>query len=226
MKIIREACIENATFLKDYIKAGADRIELCDNIYAGGTTPSLGTIGYSKNVCKEWCVELAVMIRARGGDFVYSGFEKEIMLEDMKNLVKAATFDRFVIGALTDKGEVDREFIKKFVYIARFFNPDIKITFHMAFDHIGDKDSGVNKRLEAMKELKELGINTILTHGSSEKNDIFENIDVLRKYVDAGKECGIVIMPGGGVNCGNMERLIEEIPGIRAVHGTGIVKIK
>lgn len=225
MKIIREACIENATFLKEYINAGADRIELCDNLYVGGTTPSLATIGYSKNICRERSVELAVMIRARGGNFVYNNFEKEIMIEDMKNLVKAANFDRFVIGALTEEGEVDKEFINKFVCIARFFNPDIKITFHMAFDHIGEKN-GVTKRLEAIKELKELGINTVLTHGSSEKNDIFENIDVLRKYSDIGEESGMVIMPGGGVNYENIKILIKEIPAIRAVHGTEIVKIK
>lgn len=227
MEIIKEACIENATLLKQCIYAGAKRIELCDNLAAGGTTPSMATIGYTKHICKENNIELGIMIRARGGDFVYNIAEKDIMRTDMKNMVTAAIFDRFVIGALTGKGDIDKEFLNDFISVARFFNPDIKFTFNMAFDHIGaglDETAALNRRLEAIKELKELGVDTVLTHGSSTYNDIFENIYTLRDYIACGKENQVNIMPGGGVTYKNLNALLKELPGIKAVHGTKIVK--
>ena len=77
--MILEACIENITYLKEVVNAGAKRIELCDNLAVGGTTVSVGVRDYAKYFCDSNNVELAVMIRARGGNFVYNNIEKAVM---------------------------------------------------------------------------------------------------------------------------------------------------
>ena len=86
--MILEACIENITYLKEVVHAGATRIELCDNLAVGGTTVSMAVRDYAKYFCDSNDVELAVMIRARGGDFVYNKTEKTDMYNDLKEMAK------------------------------------------------------------------------------------------------------------------------------------------
>jgi len=107
--MILEACIENVTYLKDVIHAGATRIELCDNLAVGGTTVSMAVRDYAKFICDSNDVELAVMIRVRGGDFVYNNIEKSIMYNDLKEMAKQGV-KRAVIGAVTESGELDKAF--------------------------------------------------------------------------------------------------------------------
>ncbi|MDU6630190.1 MAG: copper homeostasis protein CutC, partial [Lachnoanaerobaculum sp.] len=133
--MILEACIENITYLKEVVNAGAKRIELCDNLAVGGTTVSVGVRDYAKYFCDSNNVELAVMIRARGGNFVYNNIEKAVMYNDLKDMAKQGV-KRAVIGALKEDGELDKEFIKELVGAPKFFRKDMDFTFHMAFDQI------------------------------------------------------------------------------------------
>ena len=225
--MILEACIENITYLKEVVNAGAKRIELCDNLAVGGTTVSMGIRDYAKYFCDSNNVELAVMIRARGGNFVYNNIEKAIMYNDLKDMAKQGV-KRAVIGALTESGDIDKDFIKELVSAPKFFRKEMDFTFHMAFDHIAaglEKKEALAKRLEAIKILSKLGIDTILTHGSHENNDIFDNIDTLKAYIECGNECHVDIMPGGGVSFKNLDKLIKKLPNIVAAHGTKIVEI-
>lgn len=227
--MIKEACIENTTLLDAFIKAGADRIELCDNLAVGGTTPSLATIEYAATVCTYKKVELAVIIRARGGDFVYNDFEKNIMIKDIKNALHLGV-DRIVIGALTSDDSIDIAFIREMVKAAIFIKPNINITFHMAFDKISvnkeyeSKDS-IKKRLESIKILSELGIDTILTHGSHLSNDILKNIPSLSAYIEESKKHSIIIMPGGGLSFENLNLLKAGLKDLEVAHGTKILDI-
>ena len=225
--MILEACIENITYLKEVVNAGAKRIELCDNLAVGGTTVSMAVRDYAKFICDSNDVELAVMIRVRGGDFVYNNIEKAVMYNDLKDMAKQGV-KRAVIGALTEDGELDKEFIKELVGAPKFFRKEMDFTFHMAFDQIGvglKPEEALEKRLEAIKTLSKLGIDTILTHGYHENNDIFDNIDTLKAYIECGNECHVDIMPGGGVSFKNLDKLIKKLPNIVAAHGTKIVEI-
>lgn len=225
--MILEACIENITCLKEVVNAGASRIELCDNLAVGGTTVSLGVRDYAKYFCDSNNVELAVMIRVRGGNFVYNNVEKAIMYNDLKEMARQG-IKRAVIGALTEDGDIDRDFIKELVSAPKFFRKEMNFSFHMAFDHIGvglDPNEALEKRLEAIKTLSKLGIDTILTHGSHEANDIFENIETLKAYIECGEKNHVDIMPGGGVSFKNLDKLVKKLPNIVAAHGTKIVEI-
>ena len=149
------------------------------------------------------------------------------MYNDLKDMAKQG-IKRAVIGALKEDGELDKEFIKELVGAPKFFRKDMDFTFHMAFDQIGvglKPEEALEKRLEAIKTLSKLGIDTILTHGYHENNDIFDNIDTLKAYIECGNECHVDIMPGGGVSFKNLDKLIKKLPNIVAAHGTKIVEI-
>ena len=101
--MIREACVENLSEALIAQERGADRIELCDNLAAGGTTPSYGTILTCK---KHLSIPVIVMIRPRGGNFVYSPLEVDSMLEDIR-ICQNAGADGIATGALTTSGHID-----------------------------------------------------------------------------------------------------------------------
>lgn len=218
--MIYEACIENLEFLEENIQRGANRIELCDNLAVGGTTPSYAVIHHASRITKAHGVELAVLIRPRGGSFVYTDLEKKIIRMDMEKAIELGA-DKIVVGALKE-GDVDYAFIKELVDSARIMKKDIGFHFHMAFDHIKDKE----KRLIAIKKLKMLGVDTILTHGSV-SGDIEDNLDVLKEYLKEAKDCGMMIMPGGGISIlKNREEIIKKLQQageLQAIHGTKIV---
>lgn len=226
--VLREACIENVSLLREYIDAGADRIELCDNLAAGGTTASFGVLEYAHTFCRYRKRELAAIIRARGGDFIYRDFEKNIMISDAKT---AATLgiDRLVIGALNTDFAPDVSYLGEWIAAARRIKPEIGLTFHMAFDHIGkeekDENRALQKRIESIAVLAGLGIDTVLVHGSDRKNPVLDNVHCLRAYVQEAKKYGICIMAGGGVHHQNVEALLACVPGLQAVHGSKIVEL-
>ena len=180
----------------------ADRIELCDNLLVGGTTPSAGLIEQSRNL-----VELPVMIliRPRPGDFNYSDSEFDVMLSDIM-FAKIAGADGIVTGILKPDGNVDRERMVKIVDAAR----PMEITFHRAIDMTPDP-------LLAMDVLIELGINRVLTSG--QKASAWDGRESIRKLVEYAKGRGISIMAGGGVNEQNVQNLIGET-GVYEVHAS------
>lgn len=187
---IREACVENLQQCIHAEELGADRLELCSDLYNAGTTPSYGLVKKVKNICK---IPVFVIIRPRGGDFIYRKDEVEIMKDDIENLCKL-NIDGLVIGMLNKENEIDYENLKLLMGEAETNLNTLsapQFTFHMAFDSIP-----YEKQLESLDKLVSLGFSRILCKGSSTcAMDGVENLKRLVEY--AGNR--IIIMPGGGV---------------------------
>ncbi len=204
MDIIKEACVGNYREAKKADELGADRVELCDNLMEGGTTPSYGTILLAK---EKLNLDIFPIIRPRGGDFVYTEDEILIMEKDIE-LCKKAKVDGVVFGILTKDNKIDEEKNKRLIEKAEGLN----ITFHMAFDEIEDSKSAIDTLIK-------LGVDRILTKGG--KVSALNNVDALKELIEyAGED--IIILPGGGVTKDNYMELVEKTKA-KEVHGTRIV---
>jgi copper homeostasis protein len=191
-RYILEIATSDFETTRSAVEGGADRIELCANLNEGGTTPSYGTI-YQ---CREsFDVMLYPIIRPRGGDFLYTNDEYEIMLHDVK-LCKQAGCDGIVIGLLNEDGTID---IKRTAAIIDIAYP-MGITFHRAFDRCLDP-------FEAMEQLIQIGCERILTSG--QQPTVNEGIDVITELNKAADH-RIIIMPGSGVRKENLKLLAEK----------------
>lgn len=210
--IIKEFCAENATNIKQAIERGAGRIELCDNLSAGGTTPSPGVVELACKLAGD--VAIMAMLRPRGGDFCYNDLEKDAMLSDLAWLVETDV-KGIVFGALTsDSKELDKVFLEELIKICH--EKDKEVTFHMAFDELDEV-----YQVEAIAWLSYKGVKRILTHGGSQDKSIEETLPRLKELV-AYADGEIIILPGGGVNSSNYEKVASEL-GVKEVHGTKIV---
>ena len=171
------------------VAGGADRIELCGNLAEGGTTPSYGTI----RQCREaFTVQLYPIIRPRGGDFLYSAEEFEIMLQDVK-LCKELGCDGVVIGMLESNGAIAFDQCRRLVDATY----PLGVTFHRAFDRCRDP-------FEALEQIIEMGCERILTSGQRPAApDGLELITQLNQKADHR----IIIMPGSGVRAENIKML-------------------
>jgi len=202
--MIFEACTGSYMEVVKAFKNGANRIELCDNLGEGGTTPSYGTI---KKVIENIDLPINVIIRPRGGNFIYNNEEKEIMFTDIE-ICKSLGVAGLVIGSLTEDNKIDVEFVSK----AKELGGDLNITFHMAFDEIENKK-------EAIDTLVELKVDRILTKGGA--NSALENLESLKELIDYAND-RIILIPGAGINEENRDMVIEAT-GAREIHGTKIV---
>jgi len=184
-----EVCIDSVQSAINSEKGGAIRVELCDNLFEGGTTPSAGTIALAR---QQISIGLQVIIRPRGGDFLYSDLEMEIMKKDIQT-AKDLGADGVVIGILTAEGKVDKVRCAELIKIARPMN----VTFHRAFDMTVDP-------FEALEDIIELGCDRILTSGQ-EKSAIEGKalIAELHKKADGR----IIIMPGAGIDEYNIDQM-------------------
>lgn len=209
--MIKEAVVETIQQVEEAIANGANRIELCDNLAVGGTTPSYGMTEIAAEICHINHVELAVMIRPRGGNFVYSLYDIEIMQRDIKAL-KSLNVDYFVFGCLTEDYTLNEWQMKTLKQLAA----PVQSVCHMAFDEIHQRG-----QIKALHQLIDLGFTRLLTHGGPAGTNIFENLNHLGKLVvnSGGK---IEIMPGGGVTKDNVQALLDAFP-FQEVHGTKIV---
>lgn len=148
--MIKEACVESFEKSLESQNKGANRIELCENLSVGGTTPSYGTV----KICLEKLnIPIFPMIRARGGNFVYSKEEIEIMKEDIK-IFKELGIKGIVLGCLTHDNKIDLELTKELVDLAY----PMEVTFHKAIDEISNP-------LDYIDDLANIGIKRILTSG-------------------------------------------------------------
>lgn len=207
--LIREFCAENFTDIPRAVAAGAERIELCDNLAVGGTTPSYGVIKETADYLKDTKTTFASMIRPRGGDFVYNSIELRIMESDILKAVEAGTSE-LVFGVLTDDNSLDLEALETLMIASQ----GLPVTFHMAFDEIP-----TDLQKSALDELVNLGFDKILMHGDSLDKPInTAKIAELVSYA-AGR---IQILAGGGVSAANAETISAET-GSPYVHGTKIV---
>lgn len=172
-------------------EAGADRIELCASPGEGGTTPSYGFIQSAREKLQ---IALYVMIRPRGGDFLYNEVEFEIMKKEIECCKKSGC-DGIVTGILTADGKVDKEKCKILIDLAY----PLEATFHRAFDR-------VENPLEALEDIIDLGFERILTSGLKPK--AVESFKLLRDLVNRADE-RIIIMPGSGVTSENIISIAE-----------------
>jgi copper homeostasis protein len=197
MKI--EICVDSAAGALAAERGGADRVELCDNLIEGGTTPSAGCIKVARQKLK---IGLQIIIRPRGGDFLYTADEFAVMREDVC-LAKEFGADGVVIGCLAPDGGIDVERTGELIRLARPMN----VTFHRAFDMCRDPRQG----LEA---LIALGVDRVLTSGQEATClEGLELIAAMQKQA-AGR---IIVMPGGGITPRNVRKIVQG-SGVGEVH--------
>lgn len=202
--MIREKCIGSFLEALEAQELGAERIELCDNLAEGGTTPSYGTI---KMVVEKLNIPAFVIIRPRGGDFYYTPEEIEIMKEDIK-LCKELGVEGVVIGALNRDNTINYDAIKEMIDLAK----PMSITFHKAIDELENPVAEV-------KKLANLGVNRILTSGT--KETALEGQEILKEMIkEAGED--IIIIVAGKVTKDNLDEISKLIP-TKEYHGKKIV---
>ena len=194
-----EICANSVASCKAAQEGGADRVELCAGIPEGGTTPSYGMIATAR---KNISIGLNVIIRPRGGDFLYSEDEIQEMIEDIRT-AKSLGADGLVFGCLNADGSVDMEVMKRLMDAAG----DTPVTFHRAFDHCSDP-------YKALEDIISCGCCRILTSGC--RPTALEGAELLAELV---KKAGdrIIIMPGCGIKEGNIAE-IARLSGAREFH--------
>jgi len=188
-----EVCLDSVDSAVAAQKGGAQRVELCDNLFEGGTTPSIGAVKMAR---KEISIGLNVIIRPRGGDFCYTPLEFEVMKEDVL-ACKAAGVDGVVIGCLNPDGTVDKEKTQELIALAQ----PMSVTFHRAFDMVTDP-------WVALEEIIEMGCDRILTSGL--EATVPEGMEMLAKLVEKAGD-RIIIMPGNGITERNFDKVIETV---------------
>lgn len=194
-----EACVDDPTSARNAIAGGAGRLELCDNLADGGTTPSHGMLTH---LLETASIPVFPIIRPRGGGFVYDDAECDVMLRNLVH-VRELGAPGAVIGALTTGGHLDRETIARLREAAGAMS----LTFHRAFDRCRDP-------FDALEQLIALGIDRILTSGQRARaNEGHELIAELVRRADNR----ITIMAGGGVSEADVAELVRTT-GVREVH--------
>jgi len=198
-KMVCEVVVYNLESALKAQEGGADRIELCDNPAEGGTTPSSGMI---EVVRQHVTMDVYVMVRPRGGDFLYSSSEFYAMKRDVSQCMKLSV-DGVVFGILTADGKLDVKRCRELIDRAR----PLKVTCHRAFDMARDP-------VEALHHCMEAGFDRILTSGGQAQ--AIKGVDVIQKLMEeaAGK---IKIMPGSGVNEETVAAIVQKT-GAREIH--------
>ena len=198
-----EVCATSLFDVTEAMAGGASRIELCSALELGGITPSYGTMAQVMANCN---IPVNILVRARGGDFVYTQEEVDVMVEDIK-FCKKLGVNGVVIGALTPEGRVDIPAMKQMIEAAK---PELNVTFHRAFDR-------ASHPLESLEEIISLGCDTLLTSGQQEES-AEHGVELLAQLV--GQSNGrITIMPGKGVRVENIG-YIEKASGASQFHST------
>lgn len=209
--MIYEFCAENVTLLEKAMQAGARRIELCDNLAVGGTTPSYGVTKAAVELTANYDTTIMTMIRPRGGDFVYTDLEIAIMLEDIRLTTQAGS-QGVVFGALTADKKLDKPNLEKLIAASK----GMEIVFHMAFDELSDED-----QLEAIDWLSQVGVTRILTRAGVSGDSLEKRFAHYHRILEHAKG-KIEILPGGGIDLDNRQTFIDQL-GVTQLHGTKVV---
>ena len=209
--MIYEFCAENVTLLEKAMQAGARRIELCDNLAVGGTTPSYGVTKAAVELAANYDTTIMTMIRPRGGDFVYNDLEIAIMLEDIRLTAQAGS-QGVVFGALTADKKLDKPNLEKLIAASK----GMEIVFHMAFDELSDED-----QLEAIDWLSQAGVTRILTRAGVSGDSLEKRFAHYHRILEHAKG-KIEILPGGGIELDNRQTFIDQL-GVTQLHGTKVV---
>ncbi|BDX38318.1 copper homeostasis protein CutC [Tenuifilaceae bacterium CYCD] len=186
--------------------AGAKRIELCENLFIGGTTPSYGCI---KTTRERVDIAINILIRPRIGDFLYSDIEFEQIKNDIL-VAKQLGVNGIVCGILLPNGEVDTERTAELVELSK----PLTFTFHRAFDFTPDP-------YKALEDIIKTGATHILTSG--QKNKAADSVDLLRELVKKAAN-RVAIMPGSGINANTIKRIVNT--GANEFHMSGVKDVE
>jgi copper homeostasis protein len=200
-KIILEVAVFSIEAALSAIKAGADRIEFCENPNEGGSTPSYGSLKTLIGLTK---IPIYPILRPRGGDFLYTSAEYECIKADLL-LIKELGYAGAVVGLLNEDGTIDKTRTKELVQLAF----PMQITFHRAFDRCNDPIKG-------LEDIIETGCKRILTSG--QVPNVGDALPLVKLLVEkaAGR---IIILPGSGVRANNCKKIINET-GATEIHSS------
>jgi len=203
-RIKLEICLGSVDDAVAAFKGGADRIELCANRPMGGTTPSAGLIAGVRDAVP---IPIHVLIRPRAGDFCYTAAEMEVMRRDIA-VAKDLGADGVVFGILLPENRIDRKRTAGLVRIAR----PMSVTFHRAFDSAPDP-------VEALNELADLGVDRLLTAGGKSSAPAGA-VRIRSLILRAGRR--VTILPGGGINAGNLRPFLRSTRAGEVHIGSGV----
>ncbi|CAM3983138.1 copper homeostasis protein CutC [Mucilaginibacter galii] len=209
MNILLEVCANSAQSAIAAQNGGAHRVELCDNLHEGGTTPSYGQISAT---LKYLTIPVHVLLRPRPGDFLYTDLEFEVIKSDLEMCGKLGCA-AIVTGVLNADGTIDKTRCAELVQLAK--QNGLKTTFHRAFDLCADM-------FQALDEIIELGFDCILTSGG--KTTAIEGASKIAQLIQraAGR---ISIMPGGGISEYNAADIVH-FTGATEIHSSARVRRK
>ena len=202
--MIIEICTTNLSSIINAQDAGANRLELCENYLVGGVTPNIEFFEKSLEVSK---IPINILIRPRGGNFIFSNLEIDRMFESIKKFEKY-NISGFVVGFLDNKNQLNNTLLSEF----RSATDGYELTFHRAFDYLV-------KQEESLEQLIENKFDRILCSGSkvdSEKGLLNLN------YLNSLALDKITIMPGGGINTNNFK--LFKNAGFNEIHLSAIDK--
>jgi copper homeostasis protein len=200
--MLLEVLVESVESAQAAMAGGADRLEVCQNLFEGGTTPSAGLVAALR---RHVPLPLNVMLRPRGGDFCYSDAEFEVLRHDLA-VFKELGAAGLVLGLLQPDGTVDAPRTAELLALAR----PLPVTFHRAIDMTRDP-------FEALETLIGLGVDRVLTSGG--EATVLEGAEVIAEMIRRAGD-RIVVMPGGGIRERNVER-IARLTGARELHVSG-----
>ena len=210
MTKVLEICVDSLASARAAIRGGADRLELCSALLAGGLTPYEGLL---RQIREESDIPVRCLMRHRAGDFLYPAEERELLRRQILQL-RGAGADGFVIGCLTPEGELDAEAMKPLVDACG----DKGITLHRCIDVSKDP-------VQTYLDAKTLGIDTVLTSGAASNcklgRPMIEKLIALRDEAD-----GPEVLIGAGVNATVIRTFRAEIPGARAFHMSGKLELE
>jgi copper homeostasis protein len=207
--VLLEVCANSVASALAAQDGGAYRVELCENLYEGGTTPSYGEIQIARKLLK---IKLYVLIRPRGGDFLYSDVEYDIITADVNYCIEAGC-DGIVIGILNADGTIDKDRCQKLISLAK--TKGLGVTFHRAFDMCVDLD-------QALEDIIDLGCERILTSGG--KSTAMEGASIIAHLITKA-DGRITIMPGSGVSEKNAADLVQ-FTGAKEIHSSARVRVQ
>ncbi|AHG88917.1 Copper homeostasis protein cutC [Gemmatirosa kalamazoonensis] len=202
MPVVVEACIDSVASAVAAERGGAARVELCDALHDAGTTPSAGMIAAVKERVR---VPVFVIVRPRGGGFVYSAEELDVMRRDVIAARRLGA-DGVVIGALRPDGTVDDAATRALVDAAE----GLPVTFHRAFDLVADRDA-------ALDALVACGVSRVLTSGGAPS--AIEGADAIAALVRRAAD-RLTVLAGGGIREAHVAELVRRT-GVREVHVRG-----
>ncbi|AGA29886.1 copper homeostasis protein CutC [Singulisphaera acidiphila] len=191
MNVAVEICVQGIESALAAYAGGADRIELCEDLAVGGVTPSLGTVAVA---CRRLAIPVHVLIRPRGGDFVYSEAEFEVMQHDVA-MAKSLGAAGVVIGLLQPDHSLDQT---RLVQLIAASHP-MDVTFHRAFDEMANP-------LEVVDELIGLGVDRILTSGGAVRA-----VDGLARLAELSRQTAgrIAIAAGGRITEADLSAFLQ-----------------